>query len=300
MISDTGFYFDTVIKITLCGTEDTSILKECFSLMEDYEALLSRTREGSDIWNINHSMGRTVEVAPETADLLEKALCYSELSSGAFDLTIAPVVDLWNFADNKDQIIPAEESIQSALSHVNYQNVMVDGCFVTMKDPESAIDLGAIAKGYIADQLCSFLIKKGITSALINLGGNNLALGTKPGSQPWKIGIKKPFGGESDLAAILSVDGQSVVTSGIYERYFEKDGKIYHHLLDTSTGYPVDNQLQSVTILSDSSADGDALSTVCFTLGLEKGIELIESIPDTEALFISDDGVLHRTSGFPG
>lgn len=299
VISDTAFYFDTVVTITLCGTSDTSILNDCFQEMARYEALLSRTREGSDIWKINHSQGMPVEVSDLTIDLLQLALQYSERSEGVFDPTIASVVSLWNFTENPEKLIPEQKEIDEALSHVDYRNIQISGNTVTLLDPAASIDLGGIAKGYIADQLKKFLIKKEITGALINLGGNNLALGTKPNEQPWKIGIQKPFAGTSDLATVLSIDGQSVVTSGNYERYFEKDGQIYHHILDTQTGYPVQNHLQGVTILSDSSADGDALSTTCFALGLEKGMELIETLPGIEALFITDDGQLHRSSGFP-
>lgn len=299
MITDTDFYFDTVVTLTLYGTDDTSILDDCFQEMARYEALLSRTREGSDIWKINHSHGTPVEVSDLTIDLLLLALHYSELSEGIFDPTIASVVSLWNFTENPEKLLPDQKEIDEALSHVDYRNIQINGNTVTLLDPAASLDLGGIAKGYIADQLKAFLTDKGITSALINLGGNNLALGTKPNDQPWKIGIQKPFGTVSDLVTVLSINGQSVVTSGNYERYFEKDGQIYHHILDTQTGYPVQNHLQGVTILSDSSADGDALSTTCFALGLEKGMELIETLPDIEALFITDDGQLHRSSGFP-
>lgn len=299
VISDTAFYFDTVVKITLCGTKDTSILDECFSEMAKYESLLSRTREGSDIWNINHSSGDPVEVSDITIELLELAIHYSELSGGIFDPTIASVVSLWNFTDNPEKVLPEESDIAEALTHVDYRNIQIKGNTVTLLDPDASIDLGGIAKGYIADQLKAFLINKEVTGALINLGGNNLALGTKPGNQPWKIGIQKPFGESSDLAAILSIAGKSVVTSGNYERYFEKDDQIYHHIIDPATGYPVQNHLNGVTILSDSSADGDALSTTCFALGVKKGLELIESLPDIEAMFITDDGTIYRSSGFP-
>ena len=299
MITDTDFYFDTVVTLTLYDTDDSSILDDCFQEMARYESLLSRTREGSDIWKINHSHGEAVEVSDSTIELLKLALQYSKRSEGVFDPTISSVVSLWNFTENPEKLLPDQKEIDEALSHVDYRNIQIDGNTVTLLDPAASLDLGGIAKGYIADQLKAFLTDKGITSALINLGGNNLALGTKPNKQPWKIGIQKPFGKTSELVTVLSVDGQSVVTSGNYERYFEKDGQIYHHILDTKTGYPIQNHLQGVTILSDSSAEGDALSTTCFALGLEKGMELIETLPNVEALFITDDGALHRSSNFP-
>lgn len=296
-ISDTGFYFDTVVTIKLNGTEDTDILQDCFDEMAKYESLLSRTREGSDIWNINHSGGKPVEVSDETSALIELAMKYSKLSDGAFDITVAPYIDLWDFQNNPGNV-PADEVIAAAREHVGISNLQLDGNTVTLQDPKGAIDLGGIAKGYIADRLKELLAEKGIRSAWINLGGNVLAMGIKPDGSDWKIGIRDPFGEATDIITIVKVADRSVVTSGTYERFFEKDGTIYHHILNPKNGYPVQNGLKSVTILSDSSADGDALSTTCFVLGLERGMELIESLDDVEAMFVTDDGEMHCSSGF--
>ena len=176
---------------------------------------------------------------------------------------------------------------------MDYRNVQVEGNTVTLKDPNSAIDLGGIAKGYIADKLKEYLESEGIKHAIINLGGNVLTLGGKLNGEPFRIGIQKPF--DESGAPITSVEATdlSVVSSGNYERYFEVDGKIYHHILNPKTGMPYDNHLYGVTILSKTSVDGDALSTVCYSLGLEKGMELIKSLDGVEALFITDDYKLH-------
>jgi thiamine biosynthesis lipoprotein len=297
-VSNTGFYLDTVIAITAYGTTNESVIDDCFSLISDYESLLSRTMEGSDIWNVNHSDGEPVTVSEETADLINLALKYSELSDDAFDISLAPYSILWDFQNNTG-VVPSDEEIAEAGSHTGLDNLTIDGTTVTLSDPEAAIDLGGIAKGYIADRVKDLLLSEGIESALINLGGNVLTVGSKVDGSNWKIGIRKPFSDASDLSAVVSVNDQSVVTSGTYERYFEVDGVIYHHILDPQTGYPIQNGLDSVTILSDSSADGDALSTTCFVLGLEDGMELIESLDDIEAMFITDDGELHYSSGFP-
>ena len=297
-ISDVGFYFDTVVEIKLNGTEDESILKECFDLMAEYESLLSRTREGSDVWKINHSDGAPVAVSEDTAALIRLARTYYDLSDGAFDITIAPYVTLWDFQNNPGTI-PTKDELTAASKHVGFENVQVSGNTVTLADPETQIDLGGIAKGFIADRLKEYLTKEGIESAWINLGGNVLTIGTKPDKSLWKIGIRKPFGASDETAAVISVSGKSIVTSGTYERYFEKDGTIYHHILQPMTGQPVQNHLYSVTILSDSSADGDALSTTCFVLGKEDGIELVESLDGIEALFITDEQELIYSSGFP-
>lgn len=297
-LEDYGFYFDTIVTIRLYGTSDQEIMDGCFDLMLAYEQMFSKTIEGSDVWNINHSEGAPTQVSEETADLIELALSYSEMSDGAFDITVAPVAELWDF-ENNTGILPGQEEIEEAVSHVNYKNVRVEGTTVTLLDPKASIDLGGVAKGYIADGLRSYLESEGIQSAMINLGGNVLAVGAKPGGSQWNIGIRKPFGESYDLIATVKVEDMSVVTSGTYERYFEKDGEIYHHILDPNDGYPTDNGLDSVTILTPSSTQGDALSTTCFVLGLEAGMELIESIDGVEAMFITEDLEIYRTSGFP-
>lgn len=297
-ISDTGFYFDTVVTIRLDGTQDETILEEAFAQMARYEAILSRTCEGSDVWNINHSGGQTVEVHDETAELLALALDYAALSDGAFDITIAPYIDLWDFQNNPGNV-PSHDMIAQAGKHIGISGLHLNGTTVTLDDPDASIDLGGIAKGYIADRIKEFLLEKGITSAFINLGGNVLTIGTKPDGQLWNIGIRDPFLTASDIISIVKIDDQSVVTSGTYERFFEKNGTVYHHILDPHTGYPVQNGLKSVTILSDSSADADALSTTCFVLGLDKGMELIESLDYAEAMFLTEEKEIHYSNGFP-
>lgn len=297
-ISDTGFYFDTVVSITLYGTENEHLIEECFSLMEKYEAMLSRTKEESDIWKINHSNGAVTKVTEETASLIEKALTYCELSRGAFDITIAPVVDLWDF--HGEGALPDTDLLVQAVSHVDYHNVQVQGTSVTLSDSEAAIDLGGIAKGYIADKLKEFLVSEGVTSGLIDLGGNILTIGQKMDGSDWNIGIRKPFAQTAgELVAAVPVKDLSVVTSGTYERYFEKDGVLYHHILNPKNGYPAETGVLSVSILSSSSAEGDALSTTCFLMGLEQGMELIEAMDGVEAMFITEDGAMHKSSGFP-
>lgn len=296
-VSKTGFYFDTVIKITLYGDVPDSLFDDCFALCEKEEALISRTLEGSDVYRINHAGAAPVTVSDDTASLISSALSYSRLTNGAFDCSIAPLVSLWDIKNNKG-VIPSDQQIASALSLVDYNGIQLDGNTVTLSNAASSIDLGGIAKGYIADKLKELLLSKGVTSALINLGGNVCVIGTKPDGSPFNIGIQKPFAEEGTPITSVKIANQSLVTSGTYERYFEKDGRIYHHILDPSTGWPCDNGLNSVTILSDASVDGDALSTACFVLGLEKGLQLIESLPDVEAMFITTEDELIYSSGF--
>ena len=290
-ISKQGFLLDTVIQITLYDTGNESLLDESFAVCEKYEQLLSKTVATSDVSRINQAEGKPVTVSDETIALIQKSLTYSELSDGAFDITIAPLSSLWDFKDKKT--IPDSQDIEKAKNLVDYHTISISGNTVTLLNPKASIDLGAIAKGYIADKIKDYLVSKNVKSGLINLGGNVLTIGTKPDGSAWNIGIQKPFDEQNAAITSVHLSDESVVTSGVYERYFKQDGVIYHHILDAKTGYPFQNGLLGVTIISEQSVDGDALSTTCFALGLQKGMELIRSLPDIDAIFINDDYQLH-------
>lgn len=295
-ISKTGFYFDTVIKITLYNSDDADYLDGCFALADKYENLLSATIESSDVSKINAANGSPVTVSPETAELIREGIDYGTLSSGQFDITIGKLSSLWDFSENPG-IVPDADAIASAVSTINYQNITVSGNTVTLNDLDEAIDLGGIAKGFIADKMKAYLNENGITSGIINLGGNVLIIGPKEDGSDYRIGIQKPFSDTGTALATVFIPDGTVVSSGVYERYFKKDGVLYHHLLNPKTGYPYENDLTGVTIICSRSVDGDGLSTTCFSLGLEDGMKLIESLPDTEAIFITSDGELHTSSG---
>ena len=296
-MTKTGFYFDTVITITLYNYSEESLLDDCFSIAEKYEKMFSATLPDSEISNINQAKGSPVTVSDETIALLKKGLEYCELSNGGFDITIGKLSSLWNFTDNEDGSLPDPDAIAEAVSTVNYQNIHISGNEVTLSNPKTAIDLGGIAKGYIADQMKAYLNENGITSGTINLGGNVLCLGPKSDGSNYRIGIQRPFDTQGTAAAVVEVQGETVVSSGIYERYFERDGTIYHHILNPDTGYPYENQLLGVTIICPNSVDGDGLSTTCFSLGLEDGMDFIETLKDTEAVFITKDYKFHCSSG---
>lgn len=289
-VSDTGFYFDTVITITLYEEDSKSLLDECMALAGHYEALLSTTVEGSDVWKINANPGTFITVDKDTLSLLQEALSYAEVSDGMVTPSIGALSSLWNFGSDCPQMVPESQAIQNALAHIDYHSIEIQGSRVRLNDPEAVIDLGFIAKGFIADKMKEFLLSKGVTSALINLGGNLVAVGSKPDGTPFKIGIQKPFASSGTAALTLDLTDISVVSSGNYERYFEKDGRLYHHILSAETGYPVENELSQVTILSPDSTQADALSTLCFILGYEKAVRLLENYPDVQAVFITEDG----------
>ena len=307
-ISKQGFYFDTIIQITLYGTSDEAYIDECFKMAKKYENMLSNTVDTSEVSKINASAGSSgVDVSDDTLELIKKGIEYGDLSSGKFDITIGKLSDMWNFSEIAENsasddnevdasVIPSDESIQTELSHVDYHNIQIDGNNVMLTDPDAKLDLGGIAKGYIADKMKEYLQSKDITSGIINLGGNVLTIGEKSDGSDYTVGIQKPFDESGSPVCTVKVKDKSIVTSGIYERYYKVNGKIYHHILDTDTGYPVENDLYSVTIISDSSCDGDALSTTCFALGIDKATELINSLSGVEAIFVTDDYKIITTS----
>ena len=295
-VSRSAALLDTVITVQIYDESKASLLDECIDLCSDYEKQLSRTMEGSEIWNLNHSNGNPVTLSDDTVYLLKKGIEYSEFSNGLFDITIGSVSDLWDFK-NASPSLPSEENIREALSYVNYDLIEISGNTVRLLDPHTIVDLGGLAKGFIADKLKEFLMDKGIKNGIINLGGNILTIGTKPDGSDYNIGIQKPFDQQGAALTSVQTHDTSVVTSGIYQRYFQVDDKIYHHLIDPSTGYPCDNNLYSVSILTSSSLDADALSTICFLSGLEEGLKIIDSLEDTEAIFVTSDNALHYSKG---
>ena len=294
-VTMTGMYFDTVVQIEAWGTSE-NVMEQCEELCRYYEELLSATIETSEVSEINRAGGAPVTVSQETAELIEKGIEYGDISGGLFDITIASASSLWDFTDNTEKTLPDPAALKEAAEHIDYRLIRVEGETVTLNDPEARIDLGGIAKGYIADRLKDYLKSEGVEHALINLGGNMLAFGGRNDGSDFRIGLQRPFAESGTVMAALSINDQSVVTSGDYERYFEKDGVIYHHILDPDTGYPVQNDLDQVTIISDESVDGDALSTTCFALGLEDGLRLIDSLDGVEAVFVTKDGRIHASS----
>lgn len=294
-ITDTQFALNTVVSVTIYDSTDTSILNGAFELCNKYEKIFSRTLESSELYKLNHSSQLTSEVSADLASLVKTGLEYSKSSKGAFDISIAPVSQLWDFTA-EDPVVPVQTKIKAALSHVGYQNFTINGTTLSRESKEEQLDLGAIAKGYIADRIKEYLLNQGVKSAVISLGGNILCVGNKNG-EPFNIGIQAPFKEHNKTLASIKVSDKSIVTSGIYERCFTKDGILYHHILNPKTGYPYENDLSSVTIISDKSVNGDALSTTCFVLGLEKGMSYIDSIDDTYAIFVNSEGKIYYSEG---
>ena len=297
-ISRSDFLLNTFVTVTLYDTEEESLLDSCIDLCRTYENRFSKTISTSEIYRMNHRKPEetTFTVSPETADMIREGLEYSRLSDGAFDITIEPLSSLWNFTSG-EAIIPEDSEIQNAAAKVDYRNLVLKGNTLTFLSPDTTIDLGSIAKGFIADRLKEYLVSQGVKSAIINLGGNVLCIGEQPNGSPFRIGLQAPFEERNTIYANLEINDLSVVSSGVYERHFVVDGKNYHHLLNPKTGYPYDNGLISVTILSPRSVDGDALSTTCFSLGLDKGLDLVNSMDGIYAFFMTEDKEVHYSDG---
>ena len=317
-ISISSIKLNTAVQITIYDSQDKALLDDCLALCDKYELIFSRTNEKSELYKLNHRKdvsdgdfstdGQTTpypvsgtadtwHISEDLAALLSEGLDITKESDGAFDIAIAPLTSLWDFTA-EDPRVPDDAAIQKALPLCSSDGVTIDGQDITLPSDDIQFDVGAIAKGYIADRLKDFLMKKGVKSAIINLGGNVLCIGSKPDGTPFKIGIQKPFADRNETEAVMDITGKSVVSSGIYERCFKQDGKLYHHILNPQTGYPYDNGLIAVTIISDQSVDGDALSTTCFALGLEDGMKLAESLDDVQAFFVTSDYEIHYTRDF--
>ena len=260
----TGFYFDTFIEVKILDKADEDVINGMDELFKSYDALFSESSKDGILAKIN-SDATEIELDEESAYLIGFMIDGARETEGRYDPTIYGDTVLWDFSDSENGIVPDEEQINEALTHVGYDKISLEGTTLIKSDPEVKLSFGSVAKGYVADKTVEFLKENGINRALINLGGNVYCLGKNVNGTAYNIGIKKPFSENEIIDSItLMTVGTSVVTSGVYERYFESDGVIYHHIFDTSTGYPIDNGIYSVTVTGESSLICDYLSTALF------------------------------------
>ena len=305
--SRTELALGTVCTVTLFDSGDDSIYSEIFSRIHEIENLMSVNIPTSDVSRINASAGiEPVQVHEDVFTVIERAKYFAEISNGAFDPTVGPLVSLWGIGTDSEQV-PEEEEIRSVQPLVNFRLLELNSEAQTVFLPYQgmALDLGAIAKGYAADEAANIAKRAGVKHAKIDLGGNIVLIGIKLDKSPWRVGIQNPGNAHGSITGILQVTVlptkfpavKTIVTSGIYERFFEYDGKSYHHIFNPFTGYPADNGLVSVTLITDISMDADALSTAVFVLGYEAGITLLESFPGTEAVFVFEDKSVRTTAG---
>ncbi|MDR1895001.1 MAG: FAD:protein FMN transferase [Spirochaetales bacterium] len=299
VLEDTRFLLGTVVEVRLYdGGQD--IFDPLFEEVRRLESLLSLNIEDSELNRINRAAGRApVKVSPETFEVIRRGLDYSRLSGGRFDISIGPLIELWHIG-YEDARVPGEEEIAAALPLISWTRVKLDEGEQTvfLEEPGMILDLGGIAKGYVADRMAAFLRQGGKDQALLNLGGNVLVVGYKGDGSDFRIGVQDPRDVRGSMVGILTFPGnRSVVSTGAYERFLQVGDRIYHHVLDPSTGYPGENSLLQATIVSEYSVDGDGLSTSVFLLGLEEGLALIESLPGAEAVLVDEDNRVYITSG---
>jgi len=296
-IKESRFLLNTVIEITIYDKNSKKIINELFDQIQSMENRYSRYIAGSEISKVNNNPGTFVKVSEDTLELIEQSLYFSTISGGLFDISIGPLVDLWGISRDNPKV-PSKSEIDLVKEKIDYRSISInrENGAISVADGMS-LDTGAIAKGFITDKLVSVLNEKKIDSALLNLGGNLYLHGSKPDGSFWTVGIRDPFGLQGDYIGTVSVKDMSIVTSGIYERFFEEDGQRYHHILNPKTGYPEDNELASVSILSPSSAKCDGLSTTCFLLGLKEGMELIERLDEVEAIMVTKDRKIYLSGG---
>lgn len=288
------FALDTYITMQAVGPDAAQALEAAEESIRELERKWSVTSPGSEIYAVNQSSGNPRSVSVDTAEILRFVLDMAQDTDGALDPTIYPVLTAWGFTTDSYQV-PSQDELDALLSYVGYQSIQLAGNTVTVP-VECQIDLGAVAKGYIGDLVADRLRERGITSALINLGGNVQAIGAKADGSPWRIGVRDPLA-DGNLG-ILEVTDQAVVTSGGYERYFtDADGNIYWHILDPQTGYPARNGLISVTVVSPEGKRSDTLSTALFVMGMERAIEYWRAHSNFEMLLVTENGTVLLTGG---
>lgn len=284
---------DTVMYLTLYGEAGEQAAALAQERVEALEHLLSVTDEGSDIYAANHSGGQTVMLHGETAALLERALALCDETGGALDVSIYPVVRTWGFTTGAYRV-PGEAELAALLEKVDYTRIALDGGALTL--PEGMeLDLGAVAKGWTGDALMELLAEVGVSSAIVELGGNVQALGARPDGTPWRVAVQAPDG--SGYAGALEIVDRAVITSGGYQRYFEQDGETYWHIIDPATGWPARSGLTSVTVVAEEGVVGDALSTALFVLGREGAEQLWRERGGFECILMEEDGTVAVTQG---
>lgn len=290
----------TTITVSICDPQADELLTHCFELLRSYEHRFSANDASSELMEINHQAGiAPVQVHPDLFELIALGTLHSKAKNSHLNIAIGPLVQTWRIGFS-DARRPAPEEIEQALLKIDPQQIQLDqeNYTVFLKRPGMKIDLGALAKGYSADLIATYLRGKGIKDALIDLGGNILTVGLHPvKQQPWRIGIQNPVEKRGNHLLVLSVKDKSVVTSGIYERHLEVDDQSFHHIFDSATGYPVETDLASITIISDRSVDGEIWTTRLFGDSPTSILNTVESLPGIETLLVSQSGKIAYTSG---
>ena len=303
------FAFDTTVSFTFYDSKDAAAVSNALDRLEYYEKIFSRTLEDSELHQLNERLAEaakagtapvSVPVSLELYEALKLALEYAELTGGAFDPTLGRLLEMYDFSGT-EHTVPTEAERAEILSHCGAEKLHLEPLSgsaypyqLTVDDPEIVIDLGGVAKGYIADCLKKELTADGVTSAIINLGGNLLMIGNKPDGKPFKVGVTKPGTESGEYLDSFELSDGSAVTSGSYQRFFEKDGVTYHHILDPKTGLPAESGLQSVTVVCENSAVADILSTAFFVMGEDAAAEFLKNFTDIDLYIIDNEMNLRK------
>lgn len=280
----------TLVDITVFEKDENKAelaIQNAFNEIQRLEGLMSTHIPGSEVSAINQAAGvQPVPVSPEVFKVIERALYWARKTDGALDISVGPVQELWQFA-NDHPSLPDKTAIEQKLSKVGYDKIHLENQTVFLAEKGMQLHLGAIAKGYAVDQAARALQKNNIHHAFINAGGDLKTLGNRPDKTAWKIGLQHPRKPESILAS-FSLSGKAVATSGDYQKYFNHEGTRYHHILNPKTGYPVTG-MTSATVVTDTVMDADALSTALFVMGAKKGLAFIDSLKNTEGLIVDQN-----------
>lgn len=287
----TELRMDTVCSITVYTKEDESLVPGAFDIIADISSLIDMYDSSSEISYINENAASfPVAVSDELFSLISKAYSVTEYTDGAFNLAIGPLVSLWQIG-TEDAHRPSEEEIRNTLPLLDWHNIVLDEEAMTVSFLQEGmkIDLGGVGKGYVADALAAYFRENGTKSAIINLGGNVYVIGSRTDGKPWTVGLQDPESSRGGYYTTLKCSDTSIVTSGGYERYFvDEDGTVYHHILDSRTGYPASSDLISTSIISPDSTLADMLSTACYVMGREKGEQTVRHY-GVSAVFLTDE-----------
>ena len=288
-VTESRFLLDTYISITVYNKNDAKYLDEAFNICSEYEDILSKTSQNGDIIKIQNNRYADVSVSESTYEVIEIYKQLYEISNKKLDCTIGTVSNLWDY---NESTLPDSNLISEAVSHIDQNKLVLNDNSVRLESDSIMLDFGAVAKGYISEKVKDFLVSKGVKSAVLNFGGNVITIGAKPDGAAFKIGIQKPFGDQNDVIEAVKIKDKAVITAGVYERFIEADGNIYHHILDPATGYGTNSDLYSATIICEDAALGDAYSTICILLGKTEALELINKTENMEAIFVTDENEL--------
>lgn len=299
-VTRTETLLHTVVQIQVYHEDTEDVIQETVDYMEAMEKQLSTKLKDSDVYRINENAGiQPVKVEEETIEIIDRAIQIAQESDGLFDISIGALTNLWQIG-SEDARVPSEDEIEEAINLIDYQKIIIDkeNMTVMLEEEGMALELGGISKGYIGSGVVEILEENNVTTAIVNLGGNVIVMGTSPNSDKgWNVGVQDPDEVRGDIVGTQRVKDAAIVTSGIYERYLEVDGIKYHHIMDPRTGYPLDNEISGVTVFAPTSFDGDSYSTALFLMGIEEGIKFIDSKEGFEVAYIDKDGGVHLSAG---